>query len=188
MGHAGGVCRRSPSRERPQAKSLTLTWLLGGTRTTTADHWGRTILLPTIFFVLLFLSFFLSLACASASCSWHLLSFCFFFFSPRGRDVFVGGGVCNDRGLGPGLEAGPRLDKRGSPRGLVKLVGWSLLVVCGCWSQNGAALFQFSFVVVLSGASCSISVVVLCVWLELPYKRCFACVSSPVVVVVLCLS
>ena len=26
---------------------------------------------------------------------------------------------CNDRGLGPGLEAGPRLDKRGSPRGLV---------------------------------------------------------------------
>ena len=40
--------------------------------------------------------------------------------------------LCNDRGLGPGLEAGPRLDKRGSPRGLVKLVCWSLLVVCGC--------------------------------------------------------
>ena len=98
--------------------------------------------------------------------------------------------MCNDRGLGPGLEAGPRLDKRGSPRGLLQLVvSWSLLVVCGCWYQNGAALFQFSFVVVLSGASCSISVVVLCVWLELPYKRCFACVSSPVVVVVvLCLS
>ena len=75
-------------------------------------------MLPTICFVLLFLSFFFSLACASASCSWHLLSF-FFFFSPRGRGVFVGGGVCNDRGLGPGLEAGPRLDKRGSPRGLV---------------------------------------------------------------------
>ena len=25
-----------------------------------------------------------------------------FFFSPRGRGVFVGEGVCNDRGLGPG--------------------------------------------------------------------------------------
>ena len=100
--------------------------------------------------------------------------------------------TCNDRGLGPGLEAGPRLDKRGSPRGLLQsvsqlVVSWSLLVVCGCWYQNGAALFQFSFVVVLSGASCSISVVVLSVWLELPYKRCFACGSSPVVVV-LCLS
>ena len=107
-----------------------------------------------------------------------------FFFSPRGRGVFVGGGVCNDRDLGPGLEAGPRLDKRGSPRGLLQklVVSWSLLVVCGCWYQNGAALFQFSFVVVLSGASCSISVVVLFVWLELPYKRCFACVSSSAVV------
>ena len=95
---------------------------------------------------------------------------------------------CNDRGLGPGLEAGPSLDKRSSPRGLElsvsqSVVSWSLLVVCGCWSQNGAALFRFSFVVVLSGASCSISVVVLCVWLESPYKRCFACGSSPVVVV-----
>ena len=91
---------------------------------------------------------------------------------------------CNDRDLGPGLEAGPRLDKRGSPRGLLQklVVSWSLLVVCGCWYQNGAALFQFSFVVVLSGASCSISVVVLFVWLELPYKRCFACVSSSAVV------
>ena len=27
--------------------------------------------------------------------------------------------MCNDRGLGPGSEAGPRLDKRGSPRGLL---------------------------------------------------------------------
>ena len=26
---------------------------------------------------------------------------------------------CNDRSLGPGSEAGPRLDKRGSPRGLL---------------------------------------------------------------------
>ena len=41
---------------------------------------------------------------------------------------------CNGRGLGPGLEAGSRLYKRGSPRGLVSLVSWSLLVVCGCWS------------------------------------------------------
>ena len=58
-------------------------------------------------------------------------SFCF-FFSPRGRGVFVGGGVCNDRDLGPGLEAGPRLDKRGSPRGLLqKLV--DQLVVVTCW-------------------------------------------------------
>ena len=78
---------------------------------------------------------------------------------------------CNDRGLGPGLEAGPRVDKRGSPRGLVLLVSWSLLIVCGCWFQNGAAFFQFSFVVVLSGAGCSRSVVVLCVWLELPMLR-----------------
>ena len=30
--------------------------------------------------------------------------------------------ACNDRGLGPGLEAGPRLDKRGSPRGLLQSV------------------------------------------------------------------
>ena len=67
---------------------------------------------------------------------------------------------CNDHGLGRGLEAGPRIDKRGSPRGLVlSVVSWLLLVVCGCWYQNGAALFQFSFVVVLSGASCSSSVV-----------------------------
>ena len=72
--------------------------------------------------------------------------------------------------MGPGLEDGPRLDKRGSPRGLVS---WWLLVVCGCWSQNGAGLFQFSFVVVVvpSGASCSSSVVVFCVWLESPFKR-----------------
>ena len=40
------------------------------------------------------------------------------------------------------------------------------------------------FLLLLSGASCSSSVVVLCVWLELPYKGCFACTSSPVVVVV----
>ena len=73
--------------------------------------------------------------------------------------------------------AGPRLDKRGSPHGLGKLVSWSLLLV-GSFA-----------VVVWSGASCSSSVIVLCVWLKLPYKRCFACVSSPVVVVVvLCLS
>ena len=50
------------------------------------------------------------------------ISFPFFFFSPRGHGVFVGGGVCNDRGLGLGLEAGPRLDKRGSPRGLLQLL------------------------------------------------------------------
>ena len=37
--------------------------------------------------------------------------------------------MCNDCGLGPGSEAGPRLDKRGSPRGLLQLV--SLLVVVG---------------------------------------------------------
>ena len=95
--------------------------------------------------------------------------------------------MCNGRGLGPGLEVGPRLEKPGSPRGLLVLS----LVVHGCWSQNGAVLFQFSFaIVVLSGASCSSSVVVLFVWLELPYKRCFARVSSlaVVVVVVLCLS
>ena len=29
MGHAGGVCRRSPSRERPQAKSLTFDFVAG---------------------------------------------------------------------------------------------------------------------------------------------------------------
>ena len=87
-----------------------------------------------VLFCCFFLFLFFSLACVSASCSWHLLSFCCcFFFSPRGRGVFVGGGVCNDHGLGPGLEAGPRLDKRGSPRGLLQLVvSWSLLVVCGC--------------------------------------------------------
>ena len=38
--------------------------------------------------------------------------------------------MCNDRGLGPGLEAGPWLDKRGSPRGLVSQFV-SLLVVVG---------------------------------------------------------
>ena len=40
--------------------------------------------------------------------------------------------MCNDRDLGPGLKAGPRLDKRGSPRGLLqKLV--DQLVVVTCW-------------------------------------------------------
>ena len=29
MGHAGGVCRRSPSREGPQAKSLTFDFVAG---------------------------------------------------------------------------------------------------------------------------------------------------------------
>ena len=35
---------------------------------------------------------------------------------------------CNDRGLGPGSEAGPRLDKRGSPRGLGQLVSFFVVV------------------------------------------------------------
>ena len=33
---------------------------------------------------------------------------------------------CSSCGLGPGLESGPSLEKRGPPRGLS--------VVCGCWS------------------------------------------------------
>ena len=40
--------------------------------------------------------------------------------------------MCNDRGLGPGLEASPRLDKRGSPRGLLQLVS-QLVVVGSLW-------------------------------------------------------
>ena len=61
---------------------------------------------------------------------------------------------CDGRGLGPRLEAGPRLKKCGSPRGVVRR-SWSVLLV-GSFA-----------VVVWSGASCSSSVVVLCVWLEL---------------------
>ena len=47
------------------------------------------------------------------------------FFLSFFRDLLD---LCNGRGLGHGLEAGPMLDKRGSPRGLVYLVsrGWSL--------------------------------------------------------------
>ena len=71
--------------------------------------------LQIVLFCCLFSLFF---TCASASCSWHLVSI-FSFFPPRGRGVFVGGGVCNGCGLGPGLETGSRLEKRGSPRGLV---------------------------------------------------------------------
>ena len=120
MGHAGGVCRRSPSRERPQARSLTFDFVAG---LHAFDHDGPLwcvlskdyFVADNLFCFVVSFSFFL--ACASANCSWHLLSFCF-FFSPRGRGVFVGG-VCNDHGLGPGLEASPMLGKRGSPRGLV---------------------------------------------------------------------
>ena len=120
MGHAGGVCRRSPSRERPQAKSLTFDFVAGRHA---YDHGGPLwCVLSKDYFVAdnLFcsvVSFFFSRLC---QCKLLLASpFLLFFFSPRGHGVFVGGGVCNDRGLGPGLEAGPRLDKRGSPRGLV---------------------------------------------------------------------
>ena len=63
--------------------------------------------------------FFLSRLC---QCKLLLASpFLLFFFS-RHEDVaslFMDRGVCNDRGLGPGSEAGPRLDKRGSPRGVL---------------------------------------------------------------------
>ena len=111
MGHAGGVCRRSPSRERPQAKSLTFDFVAG---LHAFDHDGPLwcvlskdyFVADNLFCFVVSFFFFFSLACASASCSWHLLSFCF-FFSPRGRDVFVGGGVCNDRGLGPGQRPAP---------------------------------------------------------------------------------
>ena len=108
MGHAGGVCRRSLSRERPQAKSSTFDFVAG--------HGGPLwcVMSKDCFVVSFF--FFLSFVPVQVALG---ISFPFvFFFSPRGRGVFVGGGVCNDRGLGPGLEAGPSLDKRGSPRGL----------------------------------------------------------------------
>ena len=127
MGHAGGVCRRSLSRERPQAKSSTFDFVAGHGGPLLCVMSKDYFVADNLFcFVVSF--FFFSLACASASCAWHLLSFCF-FFSPRGRGVFVGGGVCNDRDLGPGLEAGPRLDKRGSPRGLLQELVSSLVVV-----------------------------------------------------------
>ena len=84
--------------------------------------------------------------------------------------MFVGGGICNGRGLGPGLEAGPSLEKRGSPRGLLQLASWSLLVVCGCWSQNGAALFQFILLLSWVEQVVPAQLFVLYVWLELPYK------------------
>ena len=87
MGHAGGVCRRSPSRERPQAKSLTFDFVAG---LHAYDHGGPLwCVLSKDYFVAdnLFcfvVSFFIfSLACASASCSWHLLFFCFFFLATR---------------------------------------------------------------------------------------------------------
>ena len=70
----------------------------------------------------------------------------------------------------------------GSPYGLVYLV-----VVGSLWSWVSvwSSLVPVSFaVVILSGASCSSSVFVFCVWLELPYERYCACVSSPVVVFV----
>ena len=62
--------------------------------------------------------------------------------------------------------------------GIVSIVvSWSLLLVG-----------SFTVVVEVEQVVPS-QLFVLCVWLELPYKRCFACVSSSVVVVVvLCLS
>ena len=59
--------------------------------------------------------FFFSLVPVQAALGISFLS----FFSLRGRGVFVGEGACNGCGLGPWLEASPRLEKRGSPRGLV---------------------------------------------------------------------
>ena len=89
MGHAGGVCRRSPSWERPQAKSLTFDFVAG---LHAFDHdrplWcvlSKDCFVADNLFCFVVSFFFLSLACASASCSWHLLSFCFFF--PRHEDV-----------------------------------------------------------------------------------------------------
>ena len=41
--------------------------------------------------------------------------------------------TCNDRGLGPRSEPGPRLDKRGSPRGLLQSVSCQLVVVGSLW-------------------------------------------------------
>ena len=124
MGPAGGVCRRSPSRERPQAKSLTFDFVAG---LHAYDH-GEPLwcVLSKDYFVadnlfccfFLFL-FFLSLVPVQVALGISFPFVSFSFFSPRGRGAFVGGGACNDRGLGPGLEAGPRIDKRGSPRGLV---------------------------------------------------------------------
>ena len=124
-GHAGGVGRRSSSRERPQAQSLTLDFVAG---LHAYDHgwhlwWSRigwtglrsvslcaccrmTIFAYNLF---CFVASLLFLACASTSCSQHLLSF-FFFLSSRGAGVIVGRGMCSGLGLGPRLEASPSLE------------------------------------------------------------------------------
>ena len=89
MGHAGGVCRRSPSRERPQAKSLTFDFVAG---LHVFDHGGPSwcVLSKDYFFgdnlfCSVVSSFFFSLAWASASCSWHptFPFVSFFFFTTR---------------------------------------------------------------------------------------------------------
>ena len=82
----------------------------------------------------------------------------FFFFLPRGRGIFVGGGVCNGRGLGPRLEAGPRLDKRDSPR-VVSNRCWSLLLVGSLLLLSGVEQnVPAQLLCCASGWSCLISV------------------------------
>ena len=63
------------------------------------------LFLPTSSFVLLFISFF-SLVPVQVALG---ISFPFFFLSPRGCGVFVGWGLCNGGGFGPGLEMAPGL-------------------------------------------------------------------------------
>ena len=123
MGHAGGVCRRSPSRERPQAKSLTFDFVAGRHAYDHGGPLGKDYFVADNFFCFV-VSFFFSLS-RLCQCKLRLASptsFLLFFFLATRTWRLCWRGVCNDRGLGPGLEAGPRLDKRGSPRGLVKLV------------------------------------------------------------------
>ena len=91
MGHAGGVCRRSPSRERPQAKSLTFDFVAG---LHAYDHGGplwcvlsKDYFVADNLFSLLVLSFFFLSFVPVQVALGISFPFVFLFFFSRHEDV-----------------------------------------------------------------------------------------------------